>query len=93
MVENDLCINFRCLILYLARIIIAVTQIDKVINEDDIVSSDDIVDEAIILCVGSRNSMERYVIIARLATETGHANFTDCSRSKDKTGAISVSIY
>lgn len=58
-VQNDLCMNFRCLILYLARIIIAVTQIDKIINVDDIVSSDDSGEMAVMPCTGSMNVKDR----------------------------------
>jgi hypothetical protein len=58
-VQNDLCMNFRCLILYLAIIIIAVTQIDRIINVDDIVSSDEKGEAAAMPCIGSMNVRDR----------------------------------
>jgi hypothetical protein len=91
--KNDLCINFRCLILYLAKIIIAVTHVDSVIRVDDIVSSDIIEEMAVNLCIGSINVSDIQVRRIRQAIEIGHARLIDWSRSRESRGRINISIY
>jgi hypothetical protein len=91
--KNDLCINLRCLILYLARIIIAATHVDSVIRVEDIVSSDRMEEIAVNLCIGSMNVSDIQVRRVKQAIEIGHAKLIDWSRSRESKGKINISIY
>lgn len=70
----------------------AVTQIDRVIRVDAIVSSAVVVEIIITPLIGLIKVIDTHVIIINADAMMGHDMGVEYSRSRDRTGAIIISI-
>lgn len=70
----------------------AVTQIDRVIRVDAIVSSAVVGEIIITLLIGLIKVIDAHVIIINEDAMIGHDRGVEYSRSRDRTGAIIISI-